>query len=244
MPTHGSIDRMNQKILLRLTVLIVLGAGIFLAFIYRDLITGENLERFVAGLGVWGPLAYIFIYLIATVLVIPGSAITLVGGALFGPLLGTVYTLIGATGGLTLAFLTSRYLAADWVEKKAGSALGRIKAGVEHEGWRFVAFVRLVPLFPFNLLNYMFGLTRIPLRTYVLTSAICILPGTAGYVYLGFALREGLAGENLVRNGIIGLAVIASLVLLPMMVRRWRARGRNAPDQPNKLQKVAEKLEK
>ncbi len=151
------------------------------------------------------------------------------GGALFGPVWGVLYVLIGSVGGATLAFLIARYVAGDWVERHTKGILRQVKDGVEAEGWRFVAFVRLVPLFPFNLLNYALGLTRIPLRTYVLASAAFMLPGIAGYVYLGTLARDALVGgENLVRTIIIALAVFAMLVFLPLLVRRIRARRAGA----------------
>jgi len=93
------------------------------------------------------------LYVAVTVLLLPGSILGLAGGALFGPAWGTVYTLVGATIGATLAFLVARYVASDWVAAKAGGRVKQVIDGVEAEGWRFVAFTRLVPLFPFNLLN-------------------------------------------------------------------------------------------
>jgi rhodanese-related sulfurtransferase len=92
---------------------------------------------------------------------------------------------------------------------------------VEEEGWRFIAFTRLVPLFPFNLLNYALGLTRIPLRHYVLTSLVCMAPGTMAFTWLAYAGREALAGhDTAIRYGLIGLAVLAGIVFLPRIVRR------------------------
>jgi uncharacterized membrane protein YdjX (TVP38/TMEM64 family) len=115
------------------------------------------------------------------------------------------------------------------VARKTGGTLARVKAGVEEEGWRFVAFTRLVPLFPFNVLNYAFGLTAIPLRTYVLTSWLCMLPGTAGYAYIGYAAREAVVGgEDLVRKGLIAISVFAALALLPIMLRRLRKKAPGA----------------
>jgi len=199
-------------------------AGIVVMLVYRERLSPEQLEAFMASLGLWAPLAYIALWLAAPPLLVPGVAISLAGGALFGPLWGSVYTLAGATGGASIAFLVARYLAGDWVERKAKGLLGRIKAGVEAEGWMFVAFTRLVPLFPFNLLNYAFGLTRIPLRTFVIVSLICMAPGTAAYQYLGYVGREALVGgEDLVRKGVIALAVFAALVFVPLFVRKWRA---------------------
>ena len=214
---------MNKQLLMRIALVLVVGAGIALGVIYRDMFTPEGLGAWLGALGIWGPIVYIALYLAAPSLFVPGAAITLVAGALFGPVWGTLYTVIGSVGGATLAFLLARYLAGDWVERKAGGILRQVKEGVEAEGWRFVAFVRLVPLFPFNLLNYVLGLTRIPLRTYVVTSAICMFPATVGYVYLGYLGREALVrSENLLRNISIAVGVFAALVFLPFVVRRLR----------------------
>ena len=102
----------------------------------------------------------------------PGTIFALAGGVLFGPYLGTFVNLFAATTGAALAFLIARYLASDWVIKKAGRRLAKIIEGVEQEGWRFVTLVRLVPLFPFNLTNYALGLTRLNFFHYVAASFI------------------------------------------------------------------------
>ena len=100
----------------------------------------------------------------------PGSILSLAGGGLFGPVWGKAYALLGATVGATLVFLAARYLASDWVVATAGGRLKQLAEGVEAEGWRFIAFVRLVALFPFNLVNYGLGLTRVRLLDYSLAS--------------------------------------------------------------------------
>ena len=129
----------------------------------------------------------------------------------------------GATLGATLAFLTARYVASNWVSGRAGERLARLIRGVEEEGWRFVAFVRLVPLFPFNLMNYAFGLTRIPLREYVFASFVCMAPGAIAYTYLGYAGREAAAGSSgAIRNGFIALGLLATVVFLPRLIRRLK----------------------
>jgi uncharacterized membrane protein YdjX (TVP38/TMEM64 family) len=119
----------------------------------------------------------------------------LAGGALFGPIAGTLCNLTGATLGATLAFMIARYVASDWVSARAGERLAALVQGVEEEGWRFVAFVRLVPLFPFNLVNYAFGVTRIRLGEYVIASFVCMAPGALAYTYLGYAGREVASGQ-------------------------------------------------
>ena len=173
--------------------------------------------------GAAGPAAFVLIYAIATVLFLPGSVLTLAGGALFGPVLGTFLNLTGATLGAALAYLVSRHLASDWVAHKTGGRLKQLVQGVESEGWRFVAFVRLVPLFPFNLLNYALGLTRIPFWHYVLASYVCMLPGAIAYTYLGYAGREAIAGgESLIQKILLGIALLAAVAFLPRLVARLR----------------------
>jgi uncharacterized membrane protein YdjX (TVP38/TMEM64 family) len=168
-------------------------------------------------------IAFILLYALATVFFLPGSMLTLAGGSLFGPVLGTFVNLTGATLGATIAFLISRYLASDWVEEKSGGRLKRLKEGVESEGWRFVAFVRLVPIFPFNLLNYALGLTRIRLLHYVIASYLCMLPGAIAYTYLGYAGREAVAGgEGLIQKGLLALALLAAVAFLPRMIAHFR----------------------
>src|SRR5262249_28447303 len=122
-------------------------------------------------------------------------------------------------------FLIARYLAGDRITRRADGFVGRLIEGVDAEGWRFVAFVRLVPLFPFNLSNYALGLTRIPLAHYVITSLICMVPGTVAYTWLGYPGRGWLAGEaDAVRYGLLALGLIATVAVLPRLIARLRAR--------------------
>jgi uncharacterized membrane protein YdjX (TVP38/TMEM64 family)/rhodanese-related sulfurtransferase len=215
-----------RAILPRLVLgLAIAGAAISLAF-NRDRLDPSLVESSIRDLGVWAPLAHVVLFALATVLFVPGAIFGLAGGVLFGPLWGTILNLAGATLGATAAFLMARYLASDWVRRKAGGRLERLIAGVEAEGWRFVAFVRLVPLFPFNLLNYALGLTRIPLTHYILASLICMAPGTLAYTWLGHAGRQALAGDDAaIRYGPIALALLAAIVFLPRLIRRLRGGG-------------------
>lgn len=202
-----------------LALLCLAGATVAL----RDRLDAASLQTWVESAGAAGPVVFIVIYAAATVLFLPGAVITLAGGALFGPVWGTLWNLSGATLGALLAFLIARHLGADWVTRRAGPRLRSLNEGVSAEGWRFVAFVRLVPLFPFNLLNYALGLTRIPLAAYVLASAIFMLPGALAYTWLGYAGREALAGgDGMVRNILIALALVSALAFLPRLVRRLR----------------------
>ncbi len=216
---------MNDNRLIRILLILGLAAGITLAIIFRDRFSGAALEDWVRDAGPIAPLLFILVYALAAVLFLPGSVLTLAGGALFGPVLGTLYNLTGATLGATLAFLIARYLASDWIAAKAGGRVKQLIDGVEAEGWRFVAFVRLVPLLPFNLLNYALGLTRLRLSHYIIASYVFMLPGAVAYTYLGYAGREAVAGgEGLIRKGLLALALLAMVAFLPRLLGTLRRR--------------------
>ena len=214
---------MTLRVLLpRLLLGIAVVAGAFWWALHRDQID-LAIEGEIRNLGFWGPLAHTALFALGTVLFVPGALFGLAGGVLFGPVWGTIYNLAGATLGASAAFLVARYIAADWVRQKADTRLDRLVKGVEAEGWRFVAFTRLVPLIPFNLLNYALGLTRIPLAEYVLASLISMAPGTLAYTWLGHAGREAVAGnDTAIRYGLIGLALLAAVAFVPRMLRRFR----------------------
>ncbi|HTT09755.1 MAG TPA: VTT domain-containing protein [Burkholderiaceae bacterium] len=217
----------DHRLLARAATVAGLGALIALAFFYRDALNASALESWVQRAGFWGPVVFCSVYIAATVLCLPGSVLTLAGGALFGAVLGTFYSLTSATIGATLAFLIARYAASDWVARKACGRARQLVSGVEREGWRFVAFVRLVPLLPFNVLNYALGLTRIRLRDFVVASYLFMLPGAVAYTYLGYAGREVIArGEGMVGKGLLALALIGIAAFLPRLVKRLRAARR------------------
>ncbi len=146
----------------------------------------QNALTWVESLGSIAPIAFIVLYNIATVLLIPGSVLTLGGGVLFGLFLGSVYVFFAATLGATLAFWLGRNVARDWVSEKirAYPKFALIDQAVAKEGFKIVFLTRLSPLFPFNLLNYAFGITQVSLKDYVLGS-VGMIPGTILYVYIG-----------------------------------------------------------
>jgi len=214
---------MQSAKLMRFTLIAVLLAGIALAAVYREQFSAAALQAWMQDAGLAAPLIFMALYAAATVLFLPGSILTITGGALFGPVWGTFYSLTGATLGATLAFLVARYLASDWVARKAGGRLKQLIEGVEAESWRFIAFVRLVPLFPFNLLNYALGLTRIKLSHFIVTSYICMLPGALAFTYLGYAGREAAAGSaGSIQKGLLALGLLALIAFLPRLIRRMR----------------------
>jgi uncharacterized membrane protein YdjX (TVP38/TMEM64 family)/rhodanese-related sulfurtransferase len=209
--------------LLRITLTLVLLAMVGWAIFHWEQINLQTLDAWVGVLGPWAPIGYVILYALGTVAFAPGVVFALAGGALFGPLWGTLWNLTGATLGATLAFLVARYIAGDWVAHRAGGLLKRLIDGVDAEGWHFVAFVRLVPLFPFNLSNYVLGLTRIPLLHYVLATLVCMVPGAIAYTWLGHAGRGVLSGEaNAIRYGLLALGLLATIALLPRLISRIR----------------------
>ena len=155
----------------------------------------QNLIRssleWVASLGIWGGVAFIGIYILSTIAFLPASLLTLAAGVVFGVVWGSVYVFVGATLGAIAAFLVGRYLVRGWVSKKiAGNEkFTAIDNAVAEEGFKIVLLTRLSPIFPFNLLNYAFGVTGVSLKDYALGS-IGMIPGTIMYVYIG-----SLAGD-------------------------------------------------
>jgi uncharacterized membrane protein YdjX (TVP38/TMEM64 family) len=219
-------------------------AAIAAAISYRDQFDVAALESWIQNAGILAPLLFMLVYAVGAVLFLPGAVLTLAGGALFGPLLGTFYNLTGATIGAALAFLISRYLASDWVADKTGGRLKQLINGVETEGWRFVAFVRLVPLFPFNLLNYALGLTRIRFSHYLLATYICMLPGAFAYTYLGYAGREAVGGsEGLIQKALLALMLLAAVAFLPRLIGRLRKKpSLTVPELKQRLENGADIL--
>ena len=151
----------------------------------------------IARLGAWGPVLFVVLYVAATVLFLPGSILTLGAGVVFGVARGAIIVSISATLGATAAFLVGRYVARDWVAGKieGNPKFKAIDEAVAREGWKIVGLTRLSPVFPFNLLNYAFGLTRVSLSHYVIASWIGMMPGTVMYVYLG-SVAGTLAGAG------------------------------------------------
>ena len=219
---------MDKNKLLRIIIALLLLSGISLAIVYREHFDALALEAWVENAGAAGPIVFMLIYIIGTVFFLPGSVLTLAGGALFGPIWGSFYNLTAATIGAIISFIAARYLASDWVEKKTGGKLKTLKEGVEAEGWKFVAFVRLVPLFPFNILNYALGLTKIKLSHYSFATYVFMLPGAVAYTYLGYAGREAIAGgDGLVQKIVLAFALLAVVGFLPGLVKRLRAKPNN-----------------
>lgn len=172
----------------KLVSFVVIGVSVLVLLRSLPLESGvAALRDWVAGLGVWGPVVFGSIYALATVFALPGLILTVSAGALFGLMTGFITASLASTTGAGLAFLVARHLARDRVRKAAEShaLYGAIDTAIGQGGWRVVALLRLSPVVPFNLQNFMFGLTPVRFGSYLLASWIAMMPGTFLYVYVG-----------------------------------------------------------
>lgn len=186
-----------------------------------------DFAEWVRGLGVWGPLAYILGYAVAAVAFVPGSLLTLASGVIFGLLWGTVYTLIGASLGACAAFLVGRYVARGAVERRiqGNPRFAAIDRAVGREGLKIVALLRLSPIFPFNLLNYGLGLTKVKFWHYAV-ACLAMLPGTFLYVYYGklagslVAVASGEVERGPGQWVLLGVGIVATLAVTWVITRQ------------------------
>jgi uncharacterized membrane protein YdjX (TVP38/TMEM64 family) len=183
----------------------------------------KALQGWIREQGHLGPLAFILLYAVATVAALPGSVMSLFAGAVFGPVVGVIAVIVGATIGASLAFLVSRYFARDAVARwlSAKEKFRQLDELTERQGAIMVAITRLVPLFPFNLLNFGFGLTKVPFWTYAGWSFLCMLPGTILYVVGASAVSEAIAEGRIPWVLVVVVAIIVVIIaFLTKMARR------------------------
>ncbi len=181
-----------------------------------------SLRAWIAEMGTWGPMVFALVYVVAVVMAVPGSALTVVAGALFGSVVGILLVSLAATLGASLSFLVARYFAREAVETwlSGKQAFRKLDQLAEKNGAVIVALTRLVPIFPFNLLNYGFGLTKIPFWTYVFWSWLCMLPGTIVYVVGTDAVINAISqGKVPWAPFLVLLATVLVLVILVRFAR-------------------------
>lgn len=171
--------------------------------------------------------AFILLYCLQTAFSLPGAAIfTLAGGFLFGSFVGTLYVNVAATSGATLAFLAARYLLRDWVERKFGERLGPIQEGFAKNAFSYLITLRLVPLFPFFLVNLVSGLTRIRLGTYVLATALGIIPGSFVFANAGRQLGTINSVGEIASPRVLGaFALLGLLSLIPILYKKFAGKS-------------------
>ena len=206
-------------IMLLMVILILYRGGVFR---YISLENIKGLKIWIKSFGFLGPLVYILLYVVACIFFLPGLPITVLGGIVFGPLMGTIYTVIGAGLGLSSAFLVARYVFRESIERKFSDSqiFQKIDQGVKQQGWRIIMITRLVPIFPFNVQNYIYGLTGISFLQYSILSTIFIIPGTAAYTLSAGAIASGevISTKNLTYLGLAALCFIF-ISLVPKLLK-------------------------
>lgn len=195
-------------ILIVLALITLIAAACFFQKYSLEIIT------WVDQLGWLAPVLFLAIYCLASILFLPTMVLTFAGGAIFGPVVGTLLNLFGATLGATASFLITRHLISDWVSRKKGVKLTKLINEVDQKGWLFIALLRLFPIIPFNIVNYGLGITGIRFRTYFTTTIIFLIPPEIIYTYFGYAGMDALLQEGtFYRNSGIILSGTAILLL-------------------------------
>jgi len=184
----------------------------------------QKLQHWIQDQGIWGPVVFFFIYLGSVIATIPGTIFGVIAGGLFGSLVGVIIISVSSTIGASICFLIARYFARDtvarWLSKN--KTMKRLDELTEEQGMMIVGLTRLIPLFPFTLLNYGFGLTKVSFRTYVFWSWLCMLPGTIIVVVGTDALTQGLT-QGRIPLELVGVLVI-TIISLALIV--WYSRRR------------------
>ncbi|PSN17808.1 TVP38/TMEM64 family protein [filamentous cyanobacterium CCP5] len=174
-------------------------------------------------LGPWQEVAFITAHVVATAVAVPGTVLVVAGGVLFGVVWGTVWSVVGATLGAIAAFAIARYGLREQCRRwfKHQTILNQIDHHLQRQAFWYVLAVRFAPISPFNLINFLFGLTSVRLKTYVLGTSVGIIPGTAAYTWIG------AAGFNAFKRGewlplILALLALTGLSLIPVVIRHRR----------------------
>ena len=224
--------------LVKIVILGILGLGLG-AFFYFDVGQYFSLEALKANRDdllaytnanfAVAVILYVAVYILQTGFSLPGGALmTLTGGFLFGSVLGTIFVNIGATTGATLAFLAARYVLRDWVERKFGKRIEPIQAGFAQNAFSYLLTLRLIPAFPFFLVNLVSGLTRIPLGTYVIATSIGIIPGSFVYAFAGRQLGSiNSLAEIASPPVLMAFTFLGLLALVPIVHRKFVERKKS-----------------
>jgi uncharacterized membrane protein YdjX (TVP38/TMEM64 family) len=183
-----------------------------------------EIETFVAQHWIAAVAAYTALYIAVTALSLPcASFLTIFGGLVFGVLTATATTLVGATAGATVIFLIAKSALGGWLVRRAGSRVERVAAGFRADAFNYLLFLRLVPFFPFWLVNLVPALAGVPLRTFVAATALGMIPGTFAYAFFGAGLDSAIKAQNATLKLVAGLIALGLLSLLPVAIKRLRA---------------------
>lgn len=228
-----------RKYIIRLAILVVIVAGIF--SLIRFTVVGdylnlqmlqenkETLKGFVERNYLASVLVFIAAYIVIVALSVPGAMwVSIAGGFFFGVIFATIYINIGATIGATLVFLAARFFLGEMVQNKYGDRLSKFNEEVETNGGNYLITLRLIPVFPFWMINLFAGVTRIKPRTFIWTTSLGIIPGSAVYAYAGYAIND-IGEGGIPKNIIFALLLLAALSAVPLAVKKIRARKGKHP---------------
>ena len=207
----------DKKSIIKFIILLGIIGGAFVTFRYTSLSQYSKKDTLLSLLTQlrahwWGPIGFILIYGIGCMVALPGSLLTLCGGAIFGVAMGTAYNVLASNLGATLAFLMARYFGRDFVSRLMKGRIESFDEKVASHGFRFIFTLRLIPLVPFNGLNLGSGLSKIKYRDYLLGSVLGMLPGTFIYTYFADALLKGATGSG--KRALTNLIIASSLLIL------------------------------
>jgi len=222
-PTHSRYKRLlkNRRFWLAIAFLaLVVFYGLSPSKLLMD---RAALMGYLRSLGGWSPVFFIQLYALSTIVGAPTVVFTIAGGAIFGLVWGTVYSVIGGTLGAIGAFWVSRYFLRSWVTRRLGKhpTLQKFERSVTHYALSFVLLVRLPPITPFSVENFLFGLTSIPWQPYIMGTFLGIIPGTIAYTWLGVTGAESLAGKGFA-SLLVAIGFFMVLSILPLIAARKR----------------------
>jgi uncharacterized membrane protein YdjX (TVP38/TMEM64 family) len=222
MPQHHRFQRNHRQSLRRWLALALLAfIGVLALTPARDLLSETVLQHHIQAVGPYGGLLFVLVFSLVTSLGFPGNVMTIIGGTLFGFVWGSIWSVLGATLGAIGAFLLGRSLLHDWVEARFGHhpILRQIQQAIKNRPFHFVLLSRFTPLSPFSLINFLFGLTAINLRTYSLATFLGIIPSTIAYAWIGVSGKMALTTSN--RFSLFcALGFLTLLAIVPMCFKK------------------------
>jgi uncharacterized membrane protein YdjX (TVP38/TMEM64 family) len=222
-------------------VLLLLFIGVIVALRLSgvgDLLTVENIQKnrdallaYVRDNGISSVAFYILVYAAAIAVNLPGGAVlTLAGGFLFGTLPAVLYVNVGATAGAVLAFLSARYLLGDRLQERYRDRLAKFNDEMERNGTRYLLTLRLIPVFPFFVVNFLAGLTRVSLITFFWTTSLGIIPATAVFAYAGHQLEHVHSVSDIFTGKVLSaFLVLAAFTIAPVIIGKFRRRSTSPP---------------
>jgi uncharacterized membrane protein YdjX (TVP38/TMEM64 family) len=215
------VDVLKKKIILftvAVAMLFILNKyNVFSIFSFENI---NELKIYISSFGIWSPMVFIVIFAVSTVLFVPGLPVTVLSGILFGAFWGTIYVVVGSTIGVSASFLIGRYLGRDFVKRmtEKNKKMAKLDNYIKEHGDTILIISRLIPLFPFNLQNYAYGITDIRFSTYFWYSLIFMIPGTFIYTSFGALAYSSIPIEKLVLYSGMLLTALCFLIILPRKI--------------------------